>query len=220
MLRANLLQPLSNEQMIKSRQDLVQIFLDDKTLYDTMCEQVGKFKNFQIITAKFIQMPKEKNIKSLKSYLSAIYSISHMCVLLNNFHKKIQGYKSKNLPIIGKLFNMINDIKITQLNQNIQSNFDEEHLKSFETGKSIKRENFMFLFKMERIQDDFIEVMRITYSHTMEDILRTFKIIKEKSGADMKLLYNEFRGYYIKCNKKVSLNDLSQRIEDDIIQIN
>jgi DNA mismatch repair ATPase MutS len=38
MLRANLLQPLSNEQMIKSRQDLVQIFLDDKTLYDTMCE--------------------------------------------------------------------------------------------------------------------------------------------------------------------------------------
>jgi hypothetical protein len=62
--------------------------------------------------------------------------------------------------------------------------------------------------------------MRITYSHTMEDILRTFKIIKEKSGADMKLLYNEFRGYYIKCNKKVSLNDLSQRIEDDIIQIN
>lgn len=84
-----------------------------------------KFKNFEIITAKFIQMPKEKQIKSLKSYLSAIYSISHMCLLLNNFHKKIEGYKSHNYPIIGKLFTLINDIKITQLNQNIQSNFDE-----------------------------------------------------------------------------------------------
>ena len=70
-------------------------------------------------------MPKEKNIKSLKSYLSAIYSLSHMCILLSNFNKKIEGYKSKNIPVIGKLFNMINDIKITQLNQNIQSNFDE-----------------------------------------------------------------------------------------------
>jgi hypothetical protein len=46
----------------------------------------------------------------------------------------------------------------------------------------------------------------------MEDILRIFKIIKEKSGFDLKLLYNEFRGYYIKCNKKISLSDLSVKI--------
>ena len=64
-------------------------------------------------------MPKEKNIKSLKSYLSAIYSISHMCLLLSNFHKKIECYKHQNLPIIGKLFTLINDKKITELKQNI-----------------------------------------------------------------------------------------------------
>lgn len=84
-------------------------------------------------------MPKEKNIKSLKSYLSAIYSISHMCLLLNNFHKKIESYKAKNYPILGKLFALINDVKITQLKQNIESNFDEEALKGYENGKSGKK---------------------------------------------------------------------------------
>lgn len=54
--------------------------------------------------------------------------------------------------------------------------------------------------------------MRITYTHTLEDIIRIFKIIKEKSNCDMKLLYNEFRGYYIKCNKKINLSELSEKI--------
>jgi len=43
---------------------------------------------------------------------------------------------------------------------------------------------------MDRLEDDFIDVMRITYSHTLEDILRISKIIKEKSGFDLKLVYN------------------------------
>ncbi len=69
-------------------------------------------------------MPKEKNIKSLKTYLSAIYSISHTCLLLKNFHKKIEPYLTKNLPILNKLFTLANDIKITKLRENIESNFD------------------------------------------------------------------------------------------------
>lgn len=123
-------------------------------------------------------MPKDKNIKSLKTYLSAIYSISHMCLLLQNFHKKIDVYVAKNLPVISRLFSLINDVKIAQLKQDIESNFDEEMLKNYENGAKGKKDNFIFLLKMERIEDDFIEVMRITYSHTMEDILRIFKEIK------------------------------------------
>ena len=36
MLRANLLQPLSNEKAIKERQDLVEILLQDKVLYEIL----------------------------------------------------------------------------------------------------------------------------------------------------------------------------------------
>jgi hypothetical protein len=46
----------------------------------------------------------------------------------------------------------------------------------------------------------------------MEDILRVFKTIKEKSGFELKLLYNEFRGYYIKCPKAINLSELSEKI--------
>ncbi|CAM6031489.1 unnamed protein product [Sphagnum compactum] len=61
--------------------------------------------------------------------------------------------------------------------------------------------------------------MRITYSHTLEDILRISKTIKEKSGFDLKLVYNEYRGYYLRSAKHISLSVLSDRIEDDVIQI-
>jgi DNA mismatch repair protein MSH4 len=119
MLRANMLQPLSNEQAIKSRYDLVQVLLDDRTLFDILSKELMKFRNFEIITAKFIQNPKEKNIKSLKTYLSAIYSISHMCLLLKNLYKKIEQYIPKKLPVINKLFVLLNDPKIGQLKDNI-----------------------------------------------------------------------------------------------------
>ena len=114
-----MLQPLSNEQAIKSRYDLVQVLLDDRTLFDILSKELMKFRNFEIITAKFIQNPKEKNIKSLKTYLSAIYSISHMCLLLKNLYKKIEQYIPKKLPVINKLFVLLNDPKIGQLKDNI-----------------------------------------------------------------------------------------------------
>ncbi len=185
-----MLQPLSNEQAIKRRHDLVQVLLDDRALYDILSKELIKFRNFEIITAKFIQNPKERNIKSLKTYLSAIYSISHLCLLLKNLQKKIQQYISRQLPVINRLFTLLNDPKIGQLKDNIESNFDEEILRSYEGGKTGKKQNFIFLFKMQKMDDEFVEVMRITYSHTMEDILRVFKVVKDRSSLDLKLIYN------------------------------
>jgi DNA mismatch repair ATPase MutS len=89
MLRANLLQPLSNRKAISERHDLVAELLADNQLYETLKEEVSKFRNFELITAKFIQSPKEKNIRSLKCYLSAIYSLAHMCLLLKRFHHRV-----------------------------------------------------------------------------------------------------------------------------------
>lgn len=90
-----------------------------------------KFRNFEIITAKFIQSPKEKNIKSLKSYLSAIYSLSHMCLLLKRFHQRIEGYLCKNLPVVSKLFSLLDDFRVNELRESIESNFDSEVLRNY-----------------------------------------------------------------------------------------
>lgn len=46
MLRANILQPLSNIKAIQERQDLVGLLLSDKVLYKILCEEIGKLKNF------------------------------------------------------------------------------------------------------------------------------------------------------------------------------
>lgn len=110
-------------------------------------------------------------------------------MLLAKFHKRVEHYCTKNLPIAGRLFALLNDLRVIELRENVEANFDEEVLRNYENGKG-KKDSFVFLLKIERIEDDFIEVMRITYSHTLEDILRIFKTVREKSGLNLKLLYN------------------------------
>lgn len=72
---------------------------------------------------------------------------------------------------------------------------------------------------MDKIEDEFAEVFRVTYSHTVEDILKIYAEIKQKSKEDLKLLHNEVRGYYFSGKNTLNLTKLSETIEDDILQI-
>lgn len=92
----------------------------------------------------------------------------------------------------------------------IEDNFDEEILKNYEQNKG-KKESFMFLFKADKLDDEFTEITRLTYTHTVEEVIKLFNLIKEKSKADVKLIYNDMRGYFIRVpgKKKINLTDLS-----------
>jgi hypothetical protein len=58
------------------------MLLEDRELCELLGAEVVKFKQFEIITAKFIQCPREGNMKSLKLYISAIHALSRLCLLL------------------------------------------------------------------------------------------------------------------------------------------
>ena len=79
MLRANMLQPLTGLKKIQERQDLTQILIENKALSDLLARELIKFKHYEPITAKFIQNPKKDNLKSIKSYLGAIFNLSKLC---------------------------------------------------------------------------------------------------------------------------------------------
>lgn len=91
MLRANILQPLTDTKTINERFDLVEILLreNNKGILDMLMKELMKFKNYEPITAKFIQNPKCDNIKSIKSYLNGILVLSRMCFELENLKKKV-----------------------------------------------------------------------------------------------------------------------------------
>lgn len=90
-------------------------------------------------------------MKSLKSFIFSIYNLSRHCLLIKKFCQKIEPYKDINLPILAKLLKLLNDHRITELKEFIEDTFDEEILKSFDTNKPAKKENFIFLFKAEKI---------------------------------------------------------------------
>jgi hypothetical protein len=56
-----------------------------------LAKELCKFKNYEPITAKFIQNPKCDNIRSVKSYLTGILLLSRMCFELQNLEKKVDS---------------------------------------------------------------------------------------------------------------------------------
>lgn len=54
----------------------------------------------------------------------------------------------------------------------------------------------------------------------MEDILKMFAEIKQKANEpSLRLLHNDFKGYYLSAKSAVDLNRISQALEDDILNI-
>lgn len=64
-------------------------------------------------------------MKSLKSFIFSIYTLSRLCLLLKKFYQKIEPYKDKSPPLLSKLFGLLNDSRIVELKEFIDENFDD-----------------------------------------------------------------------------------------------
>jgi hypothetical protein len=62
-------------------------------------------------------------------------------------------------------------------------------------------------------------VTRITYSQTINNILQIFESIKAKSKQDLKLMYNEARGYFLSSKKDIDLTSLAEILKENIVHI-
>ena len=82
MLRCNFIQPSTSEKVINQRHSLLERLLRNPTMSLMLSDQLKKFKHYEPVTARFTQSPREQNLKSLKSYLSAIYLLSNQCFAL------------------------------------------------------------------------------------------------------------------------------------------
>ena len=220
MLRANLLQPLSLPKLILDRQELLATLLAYLPLLDTLQEELTKFRNFEQVTATFIQTPKERNVRGLRHHLAAVYSLSRMCSLLAKTQQKLQPFLGKNVPVVNGLLQLLDNPRLTHLRDLIESKLNEDVLSKYESGKTVKRNSLIFLFKASAIENSMADVHRTTYSHTLEDILHIFKGIQDQARCDqLKLLTNDQRGYYLRTNKHTNLQRLAQLFDDELIQI-
>ena len=91
------------------------------------------------------------------------------------------------------MLDKLGDERLETIRNVIRDNLDEEILKNFGTARQRnKKDYFIFLFKVEKIEDEFAEISRLTYSHTLEDIHQIFEQVKAqaKGNYSMKLQYN------------------------------
>lgn len=63
----------------------------------------------------------------------------------------------------------------------IEENFDENILKNFEEVKN-KKDKIIFLFKVEKIEDEFALVTRTIYTQTVDTIRQYFNEVRSKSN--------------------------------------
>ena len=102
----------------------------------------------------------------------------------------------------------------------MHDSFEEDMLLRCEGNKTPTLETLIFLLKGARMGDEFAQVQRINYSHTLELIQTLARHLIDNSGrAEMRLMNNENRGYYFRVKKDSDLKKLVSSIQDDIIEI-
>lgn len=69
LLRQNLMQPLSNPEKIRQRQQAVQLLLSSSGIHEKLTELVREFKDSEQITEKFVKKPRLETPANLKSYI-------------------------------------------------------------------------------------------------------------------------------------------------------
>lgn len=54
---------------------------------------------------------------------------------------------------------------------------------------------------------------------TIDQIKQTFNYIKRNSNEDIQMLYNEYRGYFLRTKDSANLQQLAQCIGQNLVQI-
>lgn len=83
-----------------------------------------------------------------------------------------------------------------------------EVLGTFDGSSRNRKDNYIFLVRLDKIKDEYAHISRVTYSHIIEDIIGLFEGYKLRCRLPLKLNYAERRGYFLSTQTKNPSVDL------------
>jgi DNA mismatch repair protein MSH4 len=212
LLRQNIMQPLTDQETIRMRQDAVAELLQSETTFFGVCQALPQLFDLDAVNAQLIQIPKSTTLLNAQQAISNILLLKQSLILLPQLGEALSDCKTELLRTIGD--NFAGDTR-TELLQNINSHVQQEAVTTRRKTEPTKRRS-QLAYALKAGLNGLLDVARSTYYGVIEDIHRELENYRVQHGiGELRMEFTASRGYHLSFPRTV-LDSLGDRFPEDL----
>ncbi|XP_067119866.1 mutS protein homolog 4-like [Centruroides vittatus] len=205
LLRANILQPLSDLDTIVTRLNCLNELIKNDELFLSLQSILGHFLDVEYILSLIIQIPKQENIQAAEQRLTTVIYLKHVLELVNPLKTALS--KSVNQVFVN-FSKTLCEPSFENLLKKIQSVIHDDIRYQKGTLNTLTQK----CFAVKPNINGLLDVARRAYTETVDDIAELIQQLSKQYKLPLICSYGAIRGFYIQlyCGGKkcLTVNDL------------
>lgn len=190
LLRTNILQPSKDNRAISSRLDSVELLSRNEELFYSIREALKSIPDVDHLITSFIQEPSRPTIKVSEQAINNVIILKHTLRTIELLAQSLAGCTNR---LLESIYNRLSDPRLAQfaelIDQSIESNTVYEK-------KPVALRN-QRCFAVKARENGLLDVARLTYRETIEDIFEVVNGYAEQYAINLKVQFNTNMGYHL-----------------------
>jgi DNA mismatch repair protein MSH4 len=215
LLRATLVQPVKDKDVIRIRQESVKELIDHSAARAELKQCLQNFPNTELVTSRLLNKPKTLTEKFMKTQIT---NVIHIYKTLNSAKALLELIVRYDLKTQGLrvLRDLIDDRRIDQLHLEIEKFLSDEVLDA-------KSKNVSFFDCINCVRDGvnaLLDVNRQVFCNFLEEVKKLESQFKYKLGdPGLSVVYSATRGYYFQFSSEVIKPNYQALIGENFFKI-
>ncbi|KAI8145098.1 muts protein 4 [Fennellomyces sp. T-0311] len=194
LLRTNLLQPNTNEEIIQARLDAVQELVSRESLLFNIQAALKPVTDLDHIIANIAKIPvKQQDVQYAESKINHVLRLKAMLSALIIVSSSLRSCTNTLLKTICQVFVAENMICIGSLLQAIREMLNDD-VGIQKTGLELRHQR---CYAVKSGVNGLLDVGKQTYKETIEDIYEMANEYNESTGLNIKLQFSAAKGFYL-----------------------
>ncbi|XP_072505981.1 mutS protein homolog 4 isoform X3 [Notamacropus eugenii] len=192
-LRSNILEPLTDVQMITMRLDCVEELLQDEELFFALQTVISRFLDTEQLLSVLVQIPKQDTVKAAESKITNLIYLKHTLELVDPLQAVLRRC---NTPLLKAYYSSLGDNRFGTILEKIKAviNDDARYLKGCLNMRTQK------CYAVKSNVNEFLDIARRTYTEIVDDIAGMITQLAEKYSLPLKTSFSSARGFFIQMN--------------------
>ncbi|RVD90913.1 DNA mismatch repair MSH4 [Tubulinosema ratisbonensis] len=207
-LLKNILEPLTNIEEIKIRQNFVKHLIDNENTALNLEEILESIPNIESIVNKCNNLIDLESESTINLFLDVFNLICNLINLENFFEK---NSFMNNFIFVKKIKKEISELKLEEIKIKFKKFLNVEYKKN---GNTFLRTDFINFFE---IKNELLEILEKVYFENLDDLNQ---IIKECFSEEVILVYDKKRGFHLKTNDEKLINSFIKNMNDNSVTNN
>ncbi|KAF9183929.1 MutS protein msh4 [Haplosporangium sp. Z 767] len=190
LLRANILQPLTDEKTINTRLDCVQELSQFEETFYAIKTSLKAFNDVDHLITSFIQVPTKPSVKHSEQRINHVINLKHTLCTIALVAQAMATCENRLLKTIHRLLADSRLVKLLGLINNVI----EQSVVLEKSAIGLRNQR---CFAVKAGCNGLLDVARQTYKETINDIFELANQYVEEYGVRLKLQFNVTMGYYL-----------------------